>query len=160
LWEETVFIVLGDHGDNLTEHGIYFSHSGLYDNTLHVPMVMHLPGFEKNEVNTLSQHTDIIPTLFDYLKIEADQIFDGKSLIPSIKENIPIRDKIYAFDGLCNDIRAVRTEKRKIILAKDNFCNLCKASHHKDIEEYDLEKDPEEKNNIYSGESDLLKDIC
>jgi arylsulfatase A-like enzyme len=159
LWEDTIFIVLGDHGDNLTSHEIYFSHAGLYDDSIHVPMIIHLPGFNKQEINEFSQHVDIIPTILDLFEIKIDNNFDGTSLLPLIKNNISIREKIFAYDGLCNDIRAVRTKNRKLIIAKDNFCNLCKASHHQAIEEYDLENDPEETKNIYFGKSELMKFI-
>ncbi len=152
LWEDTIFFVLGDHGDNLISHDIYFSHAGLYDDSIHVPMIIHLPGYEKKEINKFSQHVDIIPTIIDYLQLEQHDTFDGVSLLPLIKNNETVREKIFAYDGLCNDIKTVRTKNKKLIIAKDNFCNLCKASHHKDIEEYNLENDPQEIKNIYSGE--------
>ncbi len=158
-WEDTVFIVLGDHGDNLTTHKMYFSHSGLFDDSIHVPMAAHIPGIEKKELEGLTQHVDIVPTLLEYLGFEKKENLDGKSLIPLIKEGVQIREKILAFDGLCNDVVAVRTKNRKLISTKDSFCNLCKGSHHEKFEEYDLEKDPEELNNIYSGESDLKQEL-
>ena len=155
LFENTIIFVLGDHGDSLTEHDIYFNHSGLYDDSIHVPMLVYIHGFEKKEINELTQHTDILPTILDYLNFETNEKYDGSSLIPLIKNNIPIRDKIFAFDGLANDIRAVRTKNRKLIIAKDSFCNLCKSFHHKEFEEYNLDEDKNETNNIYSGASSL-----
>lgn len=152
LWEDTIFVVLGDHGDNLTSHGIYFSHAGLYDDSIHVPMILRLPGIGKTEINELSQHVDIIPTILDYLNLGKENCFEGFSLLPIIEGKESFRKKVFAFDGLCNDIKTVRTKDRKFILAKDNFCNLCKASHHEKMEEYDLEKDPEETKNIFSKE--------
>ena len=157
LLKDTIFIVLGDHGDSLTEHDIYFNHSGLYDVSIHVPMLMHIPGIAKKEINEFSQHIDIIPTIMDILNFKSEENFDGKSLMPLIKSNIPVRDKIFAFDGLCNDISAVRTKNKKLIIAKDSFCNLCKGKHHQPIEEYDLKEDKEETKNIYSGNSELKK---
>ena len=66
-----------------------------------------------------------------------------------------IRDKVFAFDGLAEDIKMIRTKSKKLIIAKNPTCNLCKSDHHKNFEEYDLENDPEEKNNIYSGKNEL-----
>jgi len=157
MLENTIFIILGDHGDSLTEHCIYFNHSGMYDNSIHVPMIMRLPGFGKHEISELTQHVDILPTILELLNFKTSEKFDGTSLMPLIKNNSPVREVVFAFDGLCNDIRTVRNKKRKLILAKDNFCNLCKGSHHGKIEEYDLEKDPGETNNIYSGKSEIEK---
>ncbi len=157
LWEDTILIIVGDHGTNLTEQGIYFSSSGLYEDSIHIPSVMHFPGLESKKITEFVQDIDIVPSILDYLQLETQEEFDGKSFLPLIKTNQPIRDKIFSFDGLCEDIKTVRTKNRKLILAKNNFCNLCKASHHEKIEEYDLEKDPEESINIYSGDSYLMK---
>ncbi len=159
LWDDTILVVLGDHGDSLTEHGIYFTHSGLYDVSIHVPFIMRLPGVESKEVNELMQCVDIVPTILDYLGFEIPEVVEGKSLLPMIKEGKKLRDKVFFWDGLSADIRGVRTEKRKFIVAKDNACHLCKADHHVEYEEYDLEKDPEELENLYSGNSDLMESL-
>lgn len=156
LWEDTIFIVIGDHGTNLTEHEIYFSSSGLYEDCIHVPSIMHFPGLESKKITEFAQDVDILPSILDYIGLETENEFDGKSFLSLIKDNQPIRDKIFSFDGLCEDIKTVRTKNKKLIIAKDNFCNLCKAGHHEKVEEYDLEKDPQETRNIYSGKSELI----
>ena len=157
LLNDSILFILGDHGMSLTEHEILFNPSGLYEDSIQSPLIMHFPGFEEKEINEFVQNIDIVPTILDILGLKIQEEFDGKSLIPLIKDNKPIRDKIFSYDGLCEDIVAVRTENKKLILAKDNFCNLCKGYHHEKFEEYDLEKDPEENKNIFSGESDLAK---
>ncbi len=154
LWEDTIFIVLGDHGTSLTEHGVYFSGSSLFDETIHVPFILHLPGIESKEINGFVQNVDIAPTILDYLNFNAEKSFDGISMLKLIKEGKQIRDKVFFVDGLALDIKGVRTANRKFIMAKHNTCNLCKAQHHKSFEEYDLKKDPQEEKNIYSETSE------
>jgi arylsulfatase A-like enzyme len=155
LWQDTLFIFLGDHGTSLGEHNVYFSHSGLYDVSIHVPLIMHLPNMQ-GEVNAMVQNVDIVPTILDYLKLKVDEKFDGRSMLGLAREK-KIRDKVFLVDGLSHNIEAVRTENRKLIIAKDSRCNLCKANHHQEKEEYNLKEDPEEKQNIYSGKSVLSK---
>jgi len=154
LWKDTVFVLLGDHGTNLIDHGVYFSSSSLYDDTIHVPMIMHLPGVEAKEINGFAQNIDVMPTIMEFLGYKLDGKIDGLSLMPLIKSDKEVRDKVFSWDGLSEDIRCVRTKKRKLIISRDSTCNLCKSSHHKEKEEYDLEKDPEEKKNIYSEDKD------
>ena len=156
LWQDTIFIVLGDHGDSLTEHKVYFDHSGLFDVSIHTPLIMHIPGIEHKEVNELIQNVDIVPTILEILG-EKTKGLDGVSLLPLIKEGKKIRDKVFLVDGLAHDIKAVRTDSRKLIVANDNTCHLCNSSHHEKFEEYDLVKDPDEKKNIYSGKSELME---
>jgi len=160
LWDDTIFIALGDHGTSLTEHGIYFSSSSLFDETIRVPAIAHFPGLGQKEVEGFAQNIDIAPTILELLgeDIEGKQ-FDGKSMVNLIKNNEEIRDKVIFFDGLCEDVRGVRTKDKKRIVAKDPKCNLCKSSHHQGQEEYDLQKDPGEKNNIYPSDSPLEIDM-
>jgi len=158
LWNETILVILGDHGTNLADHGIYFSSSALFDDTIHVPMIMHLPEFEEKEIQEFAQNVDILPTLLDYLKSDImPENIDGKSMIPLIKNNVAIRDKVFSFDGLCDDIKSVRTKSKKLILAENPQCNLCKSEHHEKIEEYNIENDPEEKKNIFNRSSELME---
>lgn len=155
LWEHTIFLILGDHGTNLTEHGIYFSSSSLFDETIHVPFITYLPGFQQKEIEGFAQNTDIAPTILELLRTgeyEKSWQFDGKSMVNLIKNNEKIRDKVFFFDGLCKDVKGVRTKDKKLIIAKDPKCHLCKSSHHQEQEEYDLGKDPQEKKNIIDSD--------
>jgi arylsulfatase A-like enzyme len=153
LLENTILVILGDHGDIIHEHGIYFSHCGLFDGSVRAPMIIKLPGFKAKETNEMVQNVDIVPTLLEF--IGDKKALDGRSLLPLIKEGKKVRDEVLLFDGLANDVRAVRTGKKKLIIAKDKFCNLCKASHHSGTEEYDLVKDPQESRDVFSGSSGL-----
>jgi len=159
MLDNTIIVIQGDHGDSLKEHNIFFEHSGLYDVSIHVPLIMHIPNFEHKEINELAENVDVIPTLLEFLEEKEEQKLDGVSLWPLIKDGREVREKIFSWDGLSHDIKSVMTKDRKLIIAKDPTCNLCKAKHHKEKEEYDLEKDKEELENIYSGKSILEKDL-
>jgi len=154
LWKKTLFVVLADHGENFGEHKIYFSHSGLYDESIHVPLIMKIPGFKNKKVEEIVQNIDIIPTLLEYLgEKNLPKDFDGKSMLNLLKTNTPIRKKALLFDGLAKNVVATRTKNKKLILSKNPKCNLCKTKHHKKIEEYDLKKDPNEEKNLINENS-------
>jgi len=157
LWDDTIFIVLGDHGTNLTEHKTYFSSSGLYDNSINTFLYMHLPEKGTKRIRGFVQDIDILPTILENLELEIPKNIDGKTIMPLIKKGIPVREHIFSFDGLCEDIVCVRDFKKKLIVAKNNHCYLCKGKHHEEIEEYEIGEDPGEKKDIYSGESELKK---
>ncbi len=159
MMDDTIIVIQGDHGDSLNEHRIFFEHSGLYDVSIHVPMIMHIPKMEAKEITSLSQNVDIIPTLLEILGDKEEKKLDGVSLWPLIKEGKNVREKIFSWDGLSRDIKSIRTKNRKLIIAKDSTCHLCKSKHHEKKEEYDLEKDPEEKKDIYSGKNELERDL-
>jgi len=157
ILDNTIFIIIADHGDSIDEHGIYFSHAGVYEETIHVPFIIKIPGMKHKRINELTQHTEIAPTIIDILREKSKVDMDGVSMMNLIKTGKPIRDKIICSDGLCKDSVAVRTKNKKLIIAKNSKCYLCGAEHSKGKEEYDLVKDPFEKNNIYDGESELEK---
>jgi arylsulfatase A-like enzyme len=39
LMDTTLLVITSDHGESLTEHGIFFDHHGLYDPTIRVPLL-------------------------------------------------------------------------------------------------------------------------
>ncbi len=151
LWDSTIFIISSDHGDNFGEHNIYFCRGGLYDTSIHVPLIMSIPGIHNNQVDELTQSIDIAPTILEIIGNENKNI-DGKSLLNVIKKGKG-REKIISFDSYADSAVAVRTKTKKYITRDDSHCYLCKALHGAAHEEYDLMHDPEEKNNIHDGKS-------
>lgn len=81
LAENTLVLLLSDHGECLTEHGIYFDHHGLYSENLSVPLIARLPGHipAGSRVNTLLQHQDILPTLCEAAGLRLPEKIDGRS---------------------------------------------------------------------------------
>ena len=161
LMENTLIIITSDHGESLTEHGIYFAHHGLYDVTLHVPFLIKHPMFNQQiRINGLVQHVDIMPTILDILNIKRSEIeFDGFSLLPLIKcEKNKIRDWIYAEEYFVQKKKAIRTKEYKYIYSsssEDAFCEYCGKIHGGITELYDLKEDPDEHNNLADSKREL-----
>ena len=156
IWDNTILIVLSDHGENYGEHSNYFCRGGLYDTSLHIPIIMHIPGFEGRVVNDMVSTVDLTATVLDILGDKRD--IDGKSLLPLVRGEVigDFRDKIVSVDGFCKDRISVRTKDRKLIISKDPKCYLCGSAHRIDeVEEYNLIEDPDELRNVYDGRSDL-----
>ncbi len=65
LLENTIVVLVADHGENLGDHGILYRHTGLWDTTLHVPLMIRWPGGP--HAGTLRagmvQTIDLFPTL-------------------------------------------------------------------------------------------------
>lgn len=145
--DETAVVVTADHGESLTEHGILFDHHGLYEPSIHVPLVVDAPGFEGRE-DAFVQHFDLAPTLLDLLGYDDDpERFDGASLRPGTRER---RDAAYAEEGHTNRKRAIRTDRYKYVerLAGGGSCRYCGYEHASDRELYDLRADPGETDNV------------
>ena len=88
LWEafetadrDPLVVLTADHGEALGEREIWFEHAGIYDNTLHVPMLVAGPGVEGTGVSRAPASTlDVFPTLAALAGMEAPADLPGRSL--------------------------------------------------------------------------------
>lgn len=78
--ENTVVLLVSDHGEEFFEHGRWEHGKSLYTEVLDIPMLGRFPGCPPARSDQLAQHVDLVPTLLDYLGIETDQQFDGRAL--------------------------------------------------------------------------------
>ena len=69
LLDDTLVVLVADHGESLGEHGVSFRHVGLHDTTTHVPMMIRWPGRERKgrTIRGLVQTIDLYPTLLGAL---------------------------------------------------------------------------------------------
>ena len=65
MLEDTLLVVVADHGESLGEHGILFRHAGLHDTTTHVPLMIRWPGPDREgrRIEGLVQTIDLFPTI-------------------------------------------------------------------------------------------------
>jgi len=134
----TLVIILADHGDEFMEHGGVGHGHTLYDELIRVPLIMKGPTIPKNiQSDGLVQSIDIAPTIFDILDLQPDKEMEGKSLIPLIFKTREVNDYAYSErKGYDNEdfFRAIRTKKWKLIRNFNKKQNVL----------FDLEKDPGE----------------
>ncbi len=73
LLEHSVIALVADHGENLGEHEVFYRHSGLWDTTTRVPLMIRWPGRERAErrIPGLVQTIDLFPTLAAAAGLEA-----------------------------------------------------------------------------------------
>ncbi|OAS82844.1 MULTISPECIES: sulfatase [Metabacillus] len=150
--DDTMLVLFGDHGESLTEHDIYWDHCGLYEATVHIPMIIRWPGMipEGVRINKLVQHADLMPTILESIGLEIPDELDGKSLWPYIQgKNDPIHSEIYLSECAWQASRGIRTERYKYIETYDSGPFTRSPS-----ELYDLLIDPNEETNL----ADLLPD--
>lgn len=87
-WKDTVFILLGDHGEGLNDHPRVWMSSGhgtlLYRSMIGVPMIWHYPGgnFVPAEVYSPVSLLDVAPAILEIAGAGAPRQLDGVSLGP------------------------------------------------------------------------------
>ena len=90
VFDETIVAINGDHGETLYDHECWFDHHGIYDNVLHVPLMLRYPPKlpAHKRVSGFNQHKDLVPTLLDLAGIDPGIDFDGRSLLPMIEGRV------------------------------------------------------------------------
>jgi arylsulfatase A-like enzyme len=83
LWKDTLVIFTTDHGFLLGEHqqlGKNIMH--VYNELAHIPLMISLPGGQGagTRIEALTQNIDLMPTILDYMGVEAPQSVKGNSL--------------------------------------------------------------------------------
>jgi arylsulfatase len=162
ILDKTIIFFFSDHGESFNEHEIYFLHNGLYDVSLNIPLIIFGKDIPNKQIESFVQLEDLTPTVLDLAGIKYDpESFDGKSLFPLINgEKEKLRDFVFAEENLYLKKRAIRNKKYKY-MESDNEeearCTICNSFHQGIRELYDLEKDPEEKDNIIEKNPDLAK---
>jgi len=91
LYEDTVFVILADHGEAFGEHGMYTHGNTPYEEGLKIPMIVHDPRqFEDGErIQAPVSQLDVLPTIADLLGYEIEGgAYQGSSLVgPPLPED-------------------------------------------------------------------------
>jgi arylsulfatase A-like enzyme/Flp pilus assembly protein TadD len=86
LYENSLIAVAADHGESLGEHGELTHSIFLYDSTIHVPLILKLPGnrFVGQRVKATASLVDLAPTVLEGLGQTPPPAMQGRSLLPLI----------------------------------------------------------------------------
>ena len=75
-------VVTADHGEEFGEHGGLTHGRTLYDELLHVPLVVTAPGVVPGAVDAPVSLLDIGPTVLELVGLLRPVAFEGRSLVP------------------------------------------------------------------------------
>jgi len=151
ILDRTIVVINSDHGETLYDHECYFDHHGIYDVTLHVPLIIRYPRQVPvgQRVGGFCQHKDLVPTLLELADIEPSDTgvnyeFDGRSLMPLARGEVASHEgEFYLTECTWMRKHGWRTPQWKLIVA------LEPDFHFKPpVELYNLVEDPEENVNL------------
>ncbi len=141
LLDNTLVVVTSDHGDEFLDHGDKGHRNTLYQELIHVPLILWWP--DKLASQRLEQSVrliDVAPTVLELAGLAVAPTMQGQSLLPMIKGKA--RGDRPALSELTEGRRGTL---RSIVLGKEKLVvNLTT----KQTQFFDLEKDPAEKRPI------------
>jgi len=155
LWDNTLIVVTGDHGESLWEHKEETHGFFVYDSAVWVPLLIRAPVvFPARRVKSVVEHVDVVPTILEMLDIPIPESVQGRSLLGLMwakEKNWPdtaFTETYYPrLHFGWSELSALYHQNWKYILAPDE-------------ELYDLSKDKAEKENLArpsAGQKDEMK---
>lgn len=144
---QTAVIFTADHGESLGEHGESTHGYFAYNATLHVPLILALPGAKPALVEANVCHVDVFPTVCGLVGEKEPAGLQGRSLLPLVRgRSIP--EKPIYFEALTAFYNRGWAPLRGFIRGREKFMDSPIP------EVYDLEKDFAELDNV-AGKTDL-----
>ncbi|HOO78296.1 MAG TPA: sulfatase [bacterium] len=120
LWENTLIVVTADHGDEFFEHGGKGHRASLYDEVVHVPLLVKLPGEapRTDRVEVQTALVDIAPTVLEAAGLAPWAGIQGRSLLPLIRGEAEERDRTALLE-LLPALQALRTPEWKLLYNRE-----------------------------------------
>ena len=85
LRENTVIVLLSDHGYHLGEH-TFWQKSNLHEEVTRVPLIVSVPGMKPGRTDAITELLDIYPTLAELAGLPIPAEVQGKSFVPVLKD--------------------------------------------------------------------------
>jgi arylsulfatase A-like enzyme len=145
LLKNTLIVFAGDNGLAMGQHGL-LGKQNLYEHSIRVPMIFSGPGIPKNvRNNSFVYLSDITPTIYDYLKINAPKTVEAKSLSPILRNpSAAVREQIYNVYGHWSRSLKTKDGYKLILYNVDGVLTR---------QLFNLKTDPWEKHNLAQDKS-------
>lgn len=141
LLDDAVIAYSADHGDELLDHGGWNHGHTLYQELVHVPLLVRVPGQVPRRIATPVSTIDLAPTLLEALGVKAPASFRGESLLRRLSGQARSERWLFAETQWRAERPlqyAVRDGDRKLVVA------LSRGPDRKVVREdlFDLRSDP------------------
>ncbi len=144
LYDRSTIVLVSDHGEGLGDHGEQEHGLFVYDEAIHVPLIIKQEGNAGagRRIADLVQHIDLVPTILDLVKAPRVGSLRGRSLKPILEGTGTLAPATIYSEALYaryhfgwSELTALTDERYRYIRAPRE-------------ELYDLAHDPDERTNI------------
>jgi arylsulfatase A-like enzyme len=166
-WDNTIVVLLSDHGECFGEGEFYFDHHGLYDAVTRVALLLRIPGQAATRIGALVSTEDILPTLGQLVGLPKPPYeLSGTSLLPLLSGGArAVRPHVILAESTRQASLALRTERWKLILPITRDAAGCPLPdvygrpRRPDPLLFDLKADPAERRNLTAEQPARLEEM-
>lgn len=165
--DDTLIILMADHGDDFWEHGEPTHRQFLYDTTLLVPLIIYPLIGNRSQVADQVRLVDILPTIMDLLGVVFTEEIDGESLLPLLDENDRqdlVANPRKAYSETLFDVKSNEASNSEIITClaslREYPWKLIWNRLSSDYEIYQVDKDPGESKNLIEKHPDVVERLA
>ena len=146
LLDKTIMIVMADHGEEFFDHGGQYHNSTVYDEQIHVPLLLKIPGMQGRRIYENVQLIDLSATLLNLAGAGQGNDQQGRVFSFLLKEDKAYTDigslgwDNWALSGPVGSFQKfslIKDDWKLDYNMKNNFYAL-----------YDIEDDPHQQNNL------------
>ena len=157
IYENTVIVLAGDHGEGLGEHGEKTHGFFIYNATMHVPLIIRVPGSPGGRtVAEPVSLVDLMPTMLGAVGVEVPAQVQGKSLLARVgggDAEMAERDRSVYGETFLPRLHFNWSELRGAENSKYHFIDAPRP------ELYDLAKDPGETHNLLGEKKAVAEEM-
>lgn len=129
----TMVVITSDHGEEFWDHGSVGHGHNVYQELLHIPMFVKLPGVQTpTRIESPVGLVDVMPTVLEALGLPVPEHLEGRSMLPELLGAASSAPRL-AVSGFMDDWRTVNTGRYKVIHRSAQRAML-----------FDLDEDPGE----------------
>lgn len=170
LYDKSLIVLTSDHGEEFYDHEAWLHDHSIYNEALKIASIVKFPDneYKGNQIEGISRITDLLPTILEYMHIKLPKAqVDGRSLLPMLngkekEERTFLADLALREFDFAPTIICINRDNFKLILNKRIISSYTKKVirdfEGSKVELYDLEKDPQEKNNLAANIG--YRDLC
>jgi lipoteichoic acid synthase len=145
LMENTLLFLFADHGEAFYQHTMNYNHPlYLFNENVHVPFLIYNKKIfaSPSYFNGITRHIDILPTILDLLGIPPRPEQEGIPILSSRREQLALLHTSWKDDYMG--------------VVDRNWKYICRTRDMME-ELYDLDSDPDEKNNVAADHADIIE---
>jgi hypothetical protein len=153
--DDTMIVIMSDHGESLGERRIYRHSSQLYDEQMRVPIIIHHPHLPARRISDYVTTVDLGSTILNAAGLEIPGGYNGASLLPLMRGEPFTHPPVYG-EQVTKEASPyvpfkdnVHPERRKYMVITQDGYKLIYNREAYNFEMYDLKRDRREDTNLY-----------